>query len=185
MKLFRINTNKSKPFGFNKSDHTAFLVELLILGKVMFGFSTWQRERFGKLSRGYKFKLFGVRIGFATYPIFQRQVGGALRRVIQGGLRTRSRDLSVLYQRYSPGYELHKHIDGPQDNHVLSILLKRPQAGGEFQIEGPHRRFFRDRVMLFNGGRNIHGVTKVEGTHRSILMFQACRRFTAGVAVLD
>jgi hypothetical protein len=148
----------------------------------------WKQPRHGKTSRGVKITLFGIKLGMAYHPIFDRCVrGGAHRKVIQAGLRIRRADLALLYQRYEPGYSLYSHIDGPKHNHVLWLLLRRPKAGGELVIDGPHRSYLRGRIKLFDGGQQIHEVTRVEGSHRSILMFQFCPRTvdSIGRPVLD
>jgi hypothetical protein len=152
----------------------------------LFRFKPWKKKRCGAISRGLKLTLFGVKFGMAYHPIFDR-CAGAKRKVIQVGLRLRRRDLALLYQRYEPGYSLYSHIDGPKHNHVLWLLLRRPKAGGELVIDGPHRSYLRGRIKLFDGGQQVHEVTSVQGSHRSVLMFQYCPRTvdSIGRPVLD
>jgi hypothetical protein len=148
----------------------------------LFRFKPWAQERFGTKSRGLKLTVFGVKLGVAHHPIFNRD-GGADRKVVMAGVRVGRFNVGLLYQRYKPGYELHKHIDGPQDNHILWLLLRRPKGGGELEIEGHHRSFLGGRVKMFNGGRQIHGVSRVEGSDRVVLMLQIAPRCTIGTSV--
>jgi hypothetical protein len=150
----------------------------------LFRFKPWKQQRHGSISRGVKMTFFGLKLGVAHHPVFNRcWNGGAERKVIMVGVRLRRFNVGLLYQRYRPGYELHKHIDGPQDNHILWLLLRRSKAGGELEIEGDHRSFLGGRVKTFNGGRQIHGFTRVEGSDRVVLMLQVAPRCTTGTAV--
>ena len=101
--------------------------------------------------------------------------GGGTRGVFSAGIDIRKHHYSILLQHYREGYDFDAHTDGISENKVLSILLRRPKAGGEFYIQGPQKSWLGGRIRLFDGGRYSHGVTRIIRGSRTILMIQRGR----------
>jgi hypothetical protein len=94
------------------------------------------------------------------------------RQVWSLGIETKAGTYSVLLQKYPQGSSLESHVDLDGSNKVLWFLLKKAKSGGLTIVDGPHRSFLFGRVMIFDGGRFSHEVTKVERGSRISLIFQ-------------
>jgi hypothetical protein len=78
---------------------------------------------------------------------------------------------SAQLQLQRIGFALPRHLDGPEHNHAVSVVLRAPGAGG-LKCLGPHRRWLGGRVQAFDGGQVWHRVTQIEGRARLALILQ-------------
>jgi hypothetical protein len=109
-----------------------------------------------------------VNVGTARFGAGSDQGGRRFYVVVGYGL------VSAQVQVQRPGFVLPPHTDGPDHNHAVSIVLRKPDAG-ELRFFGPHQRLARGRVAAFDGGQVDHYVTKIEGRRsRVVLLLQRC-----------
>ena len=55
---------------------------------------------------------------------------------------------------------------------TYTFLLEEPKQGGDFLLDGRTMSCNKNKVVIFNGGKYLHGVTKVkEGTRKSFIVF--------------
>ena len=69
---------------------------------------------------------------------------------------------------FKPHYDNY-HIDVSE---TFTFLLKEPEAGGKFILDGRSMRIDKNNTVIFNGGKYLHGVTKIKkGTRKSLIVF--------------
>ena len=69
---------------------------------------------------------------------------------------------------FKPHYDNY-HIDVSE---TFTFLLKEPEAGGKFILDGRSMRIDKNNAVIFNGGKYLHGVTKIKkGTRKSLIVF--------------
>ncbi len=78
---------------------------------------------------------------------------------------------SAMLQWQRSGFMLPQHLDGPEHNRAVSIVLRKPGVG-ELRCLGAHHRWLRGRVTVFDGGADYHYVTRIERGPRVVLMIQ-------------
>ena len=55
---------------------------------------------------------------------------------------------------------------------TYTFLLEEPKEGGDFLLDGRTMTCDKNKVVIFNGGKYLHGVTKVkEGNRKSFIVF--------------
>jgi len=55
---------------------------------------------------------------------------------------------------------------------TYTFLLEEPNKGGDFILDGRTMTCNKNKVVIFNGGKYLHGVTKVKkGTRKSFIVF--------------
>ena len=134
----------------------------------------WRRHKTLSGSEEIDFGVFGYPCHIRWNRRFDRR-GDGERGFLSVGCDTKRSMFGILFQHYSEGYEFDAHVDGVTTNHAITLVLRKPEAGGEFFVEGPVRRFFRDRIFVFDGGKHPHGVTRIDKGSRAVLMFQRGR----------
>jgi hypothetical protein len=123
----------------------------------------------------------GIQIGGRNWDIdvsyshrFDRKKPNPSRAVFAGGWRSRHRALEFLLQVYRPGMSLDWHTDGSGvHNYVWSVVLWQPKVGGQLEIEGPYRKWWR--FYHFDGGTSRHRVTPSTG-YRVVFMIQRMKK---------
>lgn len=103
------------------------------------------------------------------HPRFGTQDGQ--RWVIGAGWTFKACYRGVMLQVYGRGFELHPHTDGPDENRVWLVELRRARAGGVFSCAGG-RSWLNGRVWRFDGGRQEHGFSRIERGARVTLLYQ-------------
>jgi len=69
---------------------------------------------------------------------------------------------------FKPHYDNY-HIDVSE---TFTFLLKEPEAGGKFILDGRSMRIDKNNAVIFNCGKYLHGVTKIKkGTRKSLIVF--------------
>ena len=70
------------------------------------------------------------------------------------------------------------YFDPHLDNYHIKVsdtytfLLEEPIQGGKFILDGRVMPCDKNKVIIFNGGKYLHGVTKVKkGTRKSLIVF--------------
>ena len=55
---------------------------------------------------------------------------------------------------------------------TYTFLLEEPKQGGDFILDGRTMTCNKNKVVIFNGGKYLHGVSKVKkGTRKSFIVF--------------
>lgn len=69
---------------------------------------------------------------------------------------------------FKPHYDNY-HIDVSK---TFTFVLEEPDAGGEFILDGRKISLDSSKVVIFNGGKYLHGVNTVKkGTRKSLIVF--------------
>ena len=69
---------------------------------------------------------------------------------------------------FNPHYDSY-HI---KVSDTYTFLLEEPKEGGDFLLDGRTMTCDKNKVVIFNGGKYLHGVTKVkEGNRKSFIVF--------------
>lgn len=69
---------------------------------------------------------------------------------------------------FKPHYDNY-HIDVSE---TFTFLLEEPSAGGKFILDSRSLSISRNNVVIFDGGKYLHGVTKIKkGTRKSLIVF--------------
>ena len=95
-----------------------------------------------------------------------RDTGYWLKRLFGVRLTTKYK-VDLLIAKYPPGACQQPHVDQSSRNdidiHRLAIVLRKPERGGALIGNGIKSMFF-NRVNYIHASKNVHEVTKVEGT---------------------
>ena len=123
------------------------------------------------LQRTIELRVANIPVRIMWTPRFDKR-GEGTRAVLSASFDTSKFHYGLLLQHYRQGYDFDEHFDGVKENIVISFLLHRSKEGGEFFIHGPQKSWFSGRVKMFDGGKYLHGVTKILKGSRTVLMLQ-------------